>query len=251
MRKKSFAKVNIFLKIVGTRDNFHLLASRFVKVKSLYDTIFFEKKSLPSDEFVLEGKFGCETKKNTIYKIYKELEKFQEVKKFFKTYKVVVEKNIPEFAGLGGGSSNCATFLNLCDEVCSLNLPIEEKIKIGKSVGSDVAFFIYEYDSANVFGVGEIVEEFKEEVPDIKTFTPPIECSTPAVYKEFRENFLNFDKELADKLLKLNSKEILKNYKKEELNDLFLPALKLYPKLKDYIKENYFFSGSGSTLFWY
>ena len=37
----------------------------------------------------------------------------------------------------------------------------------------------------------EIVKEFKEEALDIKTFTPPIECSTPLVYKEFRKNFLN------------------------------------------------------------
>jgi 4-diphosphocytidyl-2-C-methyl-D-erythritol kinase len=251
MIRKSYAKINIFLKIVGIKDDYHLLASRFVKVKNLYDTISFEKKSLPNDEFILEGRFGCETKRNTIYKIYKELKKFWEVEEFFKTYKVVVEKNIPEFAGLGGGSSNCATFLNMCNEICSLNLSLEKKIEIGKSIGSDVAFFIYGYDSANVFGVGEIVKEFKEEALDIKTFTPPIECSTPLVYKEFRKNFLNFDRGLANKLLKLNSKEILRKYKKEQLNDLFLPALKLYPKLKEYIKENYFFSGSGSTLFWY
>ncbi|XPV52310.1 MAG: hypothetical protein ACNI3H_07880 [Halarcobacter ebronensis] len=36
--KKSYAKVNIFLKIVGKRDNYHELASRFVRVHSLYDT---------------------------------------------------------------------------------------------------------------------------------------------------------------------------------------------------------------------
>jgi len=249
MTKKAFAKINIFLKIVGTQDNFHLLASRFMLVKNLYDTISFKEKNAPNDEFVLEGSFGCPTEKNTIYKIYQELKTYPQIKEFFKKHKVTVDKRIPEFAGLGGGSSDCAAFLNLCDEVCNLNLSIEKKVSIGKKVGSDVAFFIYGYESANVFGVGDIVKKYDEKALDISTFTPPVKCSTPAVYKEYRENFLHFDTQFADKLLQMNSYEILKNYKIDELNDLFKPALRLYPKLKDYIKQNYFFSGSGSSLF--
>ncbi|HAC71863.1 MAG TPA: 4-(cytidine 5'-diphospho)-2-C-methyl-D-erythritol kinase, partial [Arcobacter skirrowii] len=30
MVEKSYAKINIFLKIVGIKDNYHLIASRFV-----------------------------------------------------------------------------------------------------------------------------------------------------------------------------------------------------------------------------
>jgi len=52
MVKKSFAKVNIFLKIVGVRDNYHLLASRFVLVKDLYDEVSFIEKSV--DSFTLK-----------------------------------------------------------------------------------------------------------------------------------------------------------------------------------------------------
>ena len=65
MTKKSYAKVNIFLKIVGKRDNYHELVSRFVRVKNLFDMITFEKGDF--EDFTLEGDFGCTTQQNTIY----------------------------------------------------------------------------------------------------------------------------------------------------------------------------------------
>ena len=181
MTKKSYAKVNIFLKIVGLRDNYHLIASRFVRVKNLFDTISFIKKDV--DNFSIEGNFSCILEKNTVYKAYKELEKFDEVKEFFKKNIVKIDKNIPEFAGLGGGSSNCATFLNMVNQACNLNLSKEELAKIGSNIGADVPFFVYEFDSANVSGIGEIVEEFNEESLNIEVITPKIPCDTTKIYK--------------------------------------------------------------------
>ncbi|PWE25324.1 4-(cytidine 5'-diphospho)-2-C-methyl-D-erythritol kinase, partial [Aliarcobacter skirrowii] len=84
MVEKSYAKVNIFLKIVGVRDNYHLIASRFVRVKNLFDTISFIKKDV--ENFTLEGDFSCLLEKNTVYKAYKELEKFSCVKEFFTSH---------------------------------------------------------------------------------------------------------------------------------------------------------------------
>lgn len=248
MTIKSYAKVNIFLKITALRGSYHELNSRFMLVKNLHDTITFKPKQ-KNDEFSLEGNFGCQTKDNTIYKVYEKLSSIPKVEDFFKNYKVVVEKNIPEFAGLGGGSSNCASFLNLTNKVLNLNLSLKEKLQITNPIGSDIAFFIHKVNSANVSGVGEIVEVFEEDLLELKTFTPPIKCSTGKVYQTYRKEFLNFDKNLADKLMSLKSDEILTKFKAKELNDLLPPALFLYPKLDDYLKGK-FFSGSGSTIFW-
>jgi methyl-accepting chemotaxis protein len=41
---KAFAKVNIFLKITGTRGNYHEIISRFMKVENLFDELEFVKK---------------------------------------------------------------------------------------------------------------------------------------------------------------------------------------------------------------
>ena len=248
MTKKSYAKVNIFLKIVGLRDNYHLIASRFVRVKNLFDTISFIKKDV--DNFSIEGNFSCILEKNTVYKAYKELEKFDEVKEFFKKNIVKIDKNIPEFAGLGGGSSNCATFLNMVNIACNLNLSKEELAKIGSNIGADVPFFVYEFDSANVSGIGEIVEEFKEELVDIEVITPKIACDTGKIYKNFREKFYKeLNKDEVKELFVTNSKDILKKFSINEANDLYFSALDLNQDLKKFEKDNWFFSGSGSSFF--
>jgi 4-diphosphocytidyl-2-C-methyl-D-erythritol kinase len=251
--KKSYAKVNIFLKIAGKRDSYHELVSRFVRVKNQYDTITFESGEF--SEFTLEGDFGCETKKNTIYKAYLKLcEVSDEVKEFFKTTKVVVDKHIPEFAGLGGGSSNCATFMIMVNEILNLGLSKDELSSIGATIGADVPFFIYEYDSANVTGIGEIVKPFDEVVPTIKTFTPKVECNTGKIFTAFREKFYKeISKEEADKLLSMSTNKILEKYSKEYLNDLYEPAVFCEPKLAtahfELSMKNSFFSGSGSSFF--
>lgn len=248
MTKKSYSKVNIFLKIVGLRDNYHLIASRFVRVKNLFDTISFIKKDV--DNFSIEGNFSCILEKNTVYKAYKELEKFDEVKEFFKKNIVKIDKNIPEFAGLGGGSSNCATFLNMVNQACNLNLSKEELAKIGSNIGADVPFFVYEFDSANVSGIGEIVEEFKEESLNIEVITPKIACDTGKIYKNFREKFYKeLNKDEVKELFVTNSKDILKKFSINEANDLYFSALDLNGDLKKFEKDNWFFSGSGSSFF--
>lgn len=249
MTKKSYAKVNIFLKIAGKRDDYHELVSRFVRVHSLFDVITFEEKRCT--EFALLGKFGCETKKNTIYKAYEILKELSvDVEIYFKNHCVKVEKNIPEFAGLGGGSSNCATFMLMVNEVCNLNLSKDELCKIAIKIGADVPFFIYEYNSANVTGIGEIVEKFDEEILDIQTITPNILCNTGEIFYTFREKFY---KKITDdeknKLLKLKSKEILKSLDTKKANDLFEPAIYIYPLLNEYNKNDWYFSGSGSSFF--
>lgn len=249
MTQKSYAKVNIFLKIAGKRGDYHELVSRFVRVNNLYDNISFEDGEYT--EFTLEGRFGCETQKNTIYKAYIKLcEISPKVEEFFKKYKVIVEKKIPEFAGLGGGSSNCATFILMLNDICHLNLTKDKMAKIGATIGADVPFFIYEYESANVTGIGEIVEKFDEELLDIETITPKIECNTGAIFREFRENFYKeITKEEANKLLQIKSNEILQNLSIEEANDLYLPASSVKPELKEFAQNGWFFSGSGSSFF--
>ena len=50
---KAYAKVNIFLKVVGVRENYHELSSRFVRVDNLYDEFRLEKKNIKSGENIV------------------------------------------------------------------------------------------------------------------------------------------------------------------------------------------------------
>lgn len=248
---KAYAKVNIFLKITGKRENYHEIISRFMKVNSLYDELSFVAKE--EREFKIIGDFSCSTEQNTIYKAYRALQEAtasESLEKLVVTHAVRVKKNIPAFAGLGGGSSDAATFLKMCNEVLHLGLSLNELAHIGLKVGADVAFFIYGYESANVSGIGEVVEEFKEEALDLEIFTPKVEISTPKVYGIYREDFYTPISEAEAKALKQKSSlEILQKMSIDEANDLFKPALQGYKELKKYYEHGWHFSGSGSSFF--
>ncbi len=134
MTEKSYAKVNIFLKIANKRDNYHELVSRFVRVHSLYDKISFIKSKRKAFEII--GNFGCKMETNTIFKAYELIKSYKSVEDFFQEYSVEVEKNIPEFAGLGGGSSNAATFLIMANKYCKLNLSKDDLCKIAVKIAA-------------------------------------------------------------------------------------------------------------------
>jgi len=241
MKAKSYAKVNLFLKIEGYKDGYHQINSRFLKVKNLYDEIEIKE----AEKFNIIGDFDCVLRDNTIFRAYlKLITEYPDIRDYFIGKEIRVTKNIPSSAGLGGGSSNAATFLKMVNSDSGLNLSLDELAKIGADIGSDVPFFIYDFDVANVYGRGEIIEEFKEEGLDVEVYTPPIECSTPDVYRMYRERYFNPTKSDFDKIPTL---ELLNNYKAEELNDLLRPALALYPELFKY--KDGFFSGSGSSFF--
>lgn len=248
---KAPAKVNTFLKITGKRGNYHEIFSRFMRVDSLYDTLEF----VPKEEkaFSILGDFSCTTEQNTIYKAYKELLKATastSLERLMHSYAVKVEKNTPAFAGLGGGSSDAATYLKMCNEVLHLGLTLDTLASIGSEVGADVPFFVYGYTSANVSGIGEIVTPFEEEALNFEITTPKIEISTPKVYQTYREHFYNpIDGFEREKFAHISSKEVLDTLSVDTANDLFKPALQEYPQLQEHYQHGWFFSGSGSSFF--
>ncbi len=241
---KSPAKINIFLKIVGKRGNYHELVSRFVKIDWIYDEIRFIPKR--SDTFTIEG-MDIPLEENIVFKAYQKI-KNEKTQAFFKEHVVSIVKNIPSGAGLGGGSSNAATFLKMLNQACDLGYSQEILASIAAQVGADVPFFIYDYPAANVKGIGEVIEPFEDDVPPLDIVLLPLYCDTAKVYRTYAKHHFHPDISLAWKLQKLTSREILENIAPLQANDLYKPAIMVCPKLREY-KENYFLSGSGSTVF--
>jgi len=247
---KAYAKVNIFLKIVGIREHYHEILSRFILVKDLFDELKFISKKTGYD-FELYGEFGCALEQNTIYKAYLALCNAgykSEVKELFFKKALHVEKNIPSFAGLGGGSSDAAIFLKMVNKEAKLNLQNNQLAEIGLGIGADVPFFIHGYESANVSGIGEVVEPYEEKALHIETFTPDIHCDTGLVYKAFREDY-HIDIDLAKKMSQMSSEKLLTTYDDITLNDLLTASLHTYEELENYRKKDWYFSGSGSSFF--
>ncbi|KIM02627.1 MAG: 4-diphosphocytidyl-2C-methyl-D-erythritol kinase [Sulfurovum sp. AS07-7] len=250
---KAFAKVNLYLKITGFSKGYHSINSRFLRVDDLYDTISFIPCKCES--FTIEGIDNVELKSNTIYKAFVALNDFcgnLDILDFFHHHKVVVDKRIPTLAGLGGGSSDAASFLVLTNKVCNLNIDTPTLAKIGSLVGADVAFFIYNYRAANVSGFGEIIESFEEDDIKVELFTPSFGCDTADVYKAFKNNFLDkIEPKKFEHWKKLKFRDILKETSSDRslLNDLYRAAKLIYPNLENQKDKEWFFSGSGSTFF--
>ena len=190
-------------------------------------------------------------KNNIVLKAKFELEKAgfkDELDEFFASHKIVIKKQIPLGAGLGGGSSNAATFLKMANEELNLKLTRENLMKIGANIGADVAFFASDFEAANVGGIGEIISEFNDEVPAVEILTPSVFCSTPAVYGEFRVNFMDsIDVSLAAKMREMTTAQLLERYENRKLNDLFAPCFKIYPQMDKF--KDFFLSGSGASVF--
>ncbi|GLH58179.1 4-(cytidine 5'-diphospho)-2-C-methyl-D-erythritol kinase [Helicobacter ailurogastricus] len=242
-----YPKINVFLKIVGKSGGYHLLNSRLCLVRGLHDVLCV--KSAP--KFSLKGDFDCPLAQNTLYKAWWLLKERLKpaLRSRVEGLQIEVQKQIPAGGGLGGGSADAGVFLREVNRHLDLGLDLEQLYQIGAQVGADVNFFISGFSSANVSHFGQIVQDFKEEPLEVKLSTPPLKCVTAKVYQAFKTPTA-FNPAWASK----TSPELLKAYTAQELNDLYTPALSLYPALKEHAKsldQNYlwFFSGSGSSFF--
>ena len=149
LRVPSPAKLNLFLHIVGRRDNgYHELQSIFQLI-DLYDWISFEV--IEENQVQIEGVAEVKLEQNLIYRAAQYLRPHGETPCGLK---ISVEKNIPMGAGLGGGSSNAATTLIVLNQLWQCGLNDEQLAAYGVQLGADVPIFIFG-QNAWAEGVGE------------------------------------------------------------------------------------------------
>src|SRR5205809_774133 len=146
------AKINFSLKILGRRDDgFHEIETLIAPI-SLSDKIDIERQSRWID-------FSCDDPtipsgdENLIVRAAKA---FFERTKISGGVTIKLQKQIPHGAGLGGGSSDAASVLVALNKLFEAKLSREELAKLGSTIGSDVAFFLFE-SAAFCKGRGEIV----------------------------------------------------------------------------------------------
>lgn len=157
MMIKANAKINIYLKVLGKNENgYHDLDSLMVPI-NLCDILYIEE----SYEDKIIG-MDIPMESNLIYKAIELIRKTYNIKK---KVSVKIEKNIPSFAGLGGGSSDAAAVIKVLNEMWNLALNKEEMCLLAEKIGSDVPFFIYN-KPAIISGRGEKIRNV--DVPDIK-----------------------------------------------------------------------------------
>jgi 4-diphosphocytidyl-2-C-methyl-D-erythritol kinase len=97
--------------------------------------------------------------------------------------RVELVKRIPSEAGLGGGSSDAATALELGNEFWRLGCSREKLSEFASELGSDVPFFLA-HGAAICRGRGERVERLAPTAPlHVVLVKPPAALSTSAVFR--------------------------------------------------------------------
>ncbi len=250
------AKINLFLEITGRRsDGYHLVDTVMQEI-SLCDNIeigLLEKgkgiriksniDSIPTDE------------RNIAYKA---------AKLFFDSIgeecgaEIVLTKNIPHEAGMGGGSSDGASVLKALNELCGKPLSIADLHNIAVCLGADVPFFLYG-GTAHMQGIGtEYVSGLDTPHFDLVIAKPTSGISTPAAYKYLDDKYSGFVSHNA-----VDSKNIIEaistgnyhNLSENLFNRFELAADELCPQSKELrlfmqkYSDGALLSGSGAAVF--
>ena len=249
MKLKAYAKINLSLDVKGKRkDGYHELDMIMVPI-DLYDLV--------NIELATEDRFTCNVEglamdsSNTVVKAATLM---REVYHLDQKFHIHVEKNIPAQAGLAGGSSDGAAVMRGIQELCKLDIPIEELAMLSKQVGADVPFCVMA-KSAVVQGIGEYITPFDVHCNfDILLVKPPMGVSTQQAF-----SMLDFSKCAHPSSMAV--RKCLEEDRFEELahcmgNSLEYSAFQLVSdiaKIKTELSEAGFevvlMSGSGSTVF--
>ncbi len=139
-RRAAPAKLNLALDILGPRpDGYHEMRMVMHTV-SLCDWVSLQEEG---EGFSLEteGGFCLPPGKKTMEQQAAE-SFFQAVGRPMPGLAVRLEKRIPAYAGLGGGSADVAALLRLMREAYAPGMPLPELERIGGLTGSDVPFCV-------------------------------------------------------------------------------------------------------------
>lgn len=243
LRLFSPAKINLYLRLVGKReDGYHNLESLFQAI-SLKDEIFFSLSS--KDTFTCDDPNLPLDHRNFIQLA---LNSFRQMTKIKTPVSIHLNKKIPIQAGLGGGSSNGATTLWGLNKLLKANLSKEQLLQLAAQVSSDSPFF-FSKGSALCEGRGDIVKDLKSLNSQTGWLVKPdYGISTHEAFK--RTVHIDKPKVTIEESLKSFYGLELKPYNQlEEIACLIEPRLK---KLKDKLCEDHkrvvFMTGSGSAL---
>jgi len=250
LRVRSFCKVNLALEVLGRRaDGFHEIRTVYQSI-DLHDELEFH----PCAEITLECRDLPDVgpQQNLVWMAASAL-----ARKVSGRHgaRIILRKNVPSGAGLGGGSGNAAaTLLALC-RFWGIEVASSELQAVAASLGSDVPFFL-RGGTALGAGRGEEIYALPEPAPaNLVVVFPGIHIPTAQAYQS-----LNLG------LTSLRSAHRIQNFcsllqsgakcRAAGFNDFEAPILSAYPVvreakklLEDHGASAALLSGSGSSVF--
>ncbi len=148
-KAKAYAKTNLYLDIVGKRENGYHDIDTIMQSVSVYDTVTLQLKSngfsVKCDDQLLCGEDNI---------AFKACVAFAEHCGYNGGADVYIKKRIPVAAGMGGGSADAAAVLLLLNKATGKHVSLDELTEIAAKLGADVPFFLIG-GTARAQGIGE------------------------------------------------------------------------------------------------
>ena len=244
VKQKAYAKINLTLEVLGIEAGYHALDSLVVSV-DLFDQITIKTRK---DEKITVKMRGMDSENipETQNNAYKAAKLFQE-KYAVQGVDILIDKNIPMGAGLGGSSADVGGVLNGLAELYKIE---DEKglDEIAAALGSDTVY-MRKGGLARMQGRGTRVYYFGMDKPLYFLLICPTEgVSTKACFDKFdalgRAGGTGATSRAIDAYVKGDMEALGKNL----YNDLFAPARQLNTKIQAAYEEAESFAPLGVTM---
>lgn len=254
---KSYAKINIGLRILNKRDDgYHNLETIFYPIKLFDEIIVSIEPATDNFNSVILKSNKSFIPLNRDNLCYKSVEKFFtvfQIKSNFKIY-INLKKNIPVGGGLGGGSSNASAVIRFLVNFFNIDVQTHRQkiIDIALSVGSDVPFFLM-MKTCYASGRGEkmkLLKNFKIDY-DILIVNPNLHVSTKWAFSNLNLHKGNYKDPLLNEVQEfdLSRKEIFEN----DFEEIVFNKFSLIRSIKSTLLSSgavyASMSGSGATVY--
>ena len=253
IRVRAHAKINLYLDVVGKReDGYHNLKTIFHSIGLRDDVIISKQKTKDISVHCEHPGVPCDSR-NLAYQAARLL---SDTVGGIGGIAIDIHKRIPVAAGLAGGSANAAAVLHGVNELFGLGLTQEALMRFGAQLGADVPFCLHG-GAALGLGIGDQLTRLPA-LPDLPLLllNPGIEISTAAIFKKLNFPLTKHEKDVIIITSYIENGDVL-GIGKNLYNLLEVPVFSKHPEIAALKTElstqpgccGALMSGSGATLF--
>ncbi len=253
LRVRAHAKINLYLNVVGKReDDYHNLETVFHSI-GLHDEVILRERTKAGITIQCDHPDVPQDARNLAYRAAQSL---SDIVGGFRGLEIQIHKRIPVAAGLAGGSANAAAVLYGVNELYALGLSESVLMEIGAQLGADIPFCLHG-GAAFGTGIGDILTPLPalSDVP-LVLINPGIAISTADIFKNL-DITLTKEKKESIIIKTCIEKGDLVGIGKNLYNLLEVPVFSKHPELavlKTQLSTQAgcfgaLMSGSGATLF--